>query len=91
MKFLTKSRFKLGYECPTKLCYLDNKEYGNNNLDNSFLKSLAEGGFQVGELAKIYHPDGTEITTQDKDIAVNQTAELLTKEKVTIYEAAMKA
>ena len=90
LKFLTKSRFKLGYECPTKLCYIDNKEYGNSNHDNSFLKSLAEGGFQVGELAKIYHPGGTEITTQDKDIAANQTAELLTKEKVTIYEAAIK-
>ena len=88
--FLTKSRFKVGCECPTKLYYLDNKEYGNNSADDSFLKALAEGGFQVGELAKAYHPDGTEITTIDKDKAAAETAELLRKDKVVIYEASFK-
>lgn len=90
MTLLTKSKFKLGYECPTKLFYFDNTEYGNNNIDNSFLKSLAEGGFQVGELAKIYNPGGTKITNRDKNIAERETEELLKRDKVTIYEAAIK-
>lgn len=89
-RFLTKSRFKVGYDCPTKLHYQDNKEYGNNNVDNAFLHALADGGFQVGELAKYYHPGGIEITSKEKSEAVNQTAELLKKEKVTIYEAAFQ-
>lgn len=69
---------------------MDNKEYGNNNVGNSFLEALAEGGFQVGELAKIYHPGGIEITVLDKDEAVAQTQALMTQEDVTIYEAAFK-
>lgn len=89
-QFLTKSRFKIGCECPTKLFYLDNKKYGNNNKDNSFLAALAEGGFQVGELAKIYYPGGVEITSGDKDQAASETAKLLEKENVTIYEASFK-
>ncbi|MGE3263117.1 MAG: DUF2779 domain-containing protein [Bacteriovoracia bacterium] len=89
-RYLTKSRFKIGHECPTKLFYLDDKRFGNNNTDNSFLEALAEGGFQVGELAKVYHPNGIEITTLDKDSAVSETQELLKRESVTIYEAAFR-
>lgn len=88
--YLTKSRFKVGYECPTKLFYQDDKSFGNNNTDNSFLEALAEGGFQIGELAKIYHPGSVEIKTRDKDLAARETADLLTKENVIIYEAAFK-
>jgi hypothetical protein len=89
-RYLTKSRFKVGYECPTKLFYLDGKEFGNNNTDNSFLEALAEGGFQVGELAKLYYPGGTEITAKDKDEAARHTVELLKHNKAIIYEAAFK-
>lgn len=88
--YLTKSRFKVGYECPTKLYYLDDKAYGNSNSDNSFLEALAEGGFQVGELAKIYHPGGIEIKSKNKDEAAKETADLLKKDRVVIYEASFK-
>jgi hypothetical protein len=89
-RYLTKSRFKIGHECPTKLHYLDDKKYGNNNTDNTFLQALAEGGFQVGELAKLYHPGGFEITEVDKAKAVAQTSDLLTRKEVTIYEGAFQ-
>jgi hypothetical protein len=89
-RYLTKSRFKVGHDCPTKLFFLDNKDFGNNNTDNSFLKALAEGGFQVGELAKQYFPGGVEIHTLEKAEAVRQTIELLAKESVIIYEAAIE-
>lgn len=55
-RFFTKSRFKVGHECPTKLYYLDRPEYSNKKNDDSFLEALADGGFQVGALAKIYFP-----------------------------------
>lgn len=90
IRYLTKSRFKVGFECPTKLFFLDNPAYGNTNLENSFLEALAEGGFQVGELAKLYHPGGIEIETLDKAEAVRQTNELLKQKTVTIFEAAIQ-
>ena len=58
MKRLTKSKFKLATECPTKLFYTGKQEYANTSLENPFLEALAEGGFQVGELAKQYLPGG---------------------------------
>jgi hypothetical protein len=44
-RYLTKSRFKLPTECPTKLFYTGKREYANQNLDDSFLLALADGGY----------------------------------------------
>ena len=57
--YLTKSRFKLAVECPTKLFYSGkDKAYFDKNKGNDFLSALADGGNQVGELAKYkYHDD----------------------------------
>ena len=89
-RYLTKSRFKTALECPTKLFYSGKKHYANNSIDDEFLRALAEGGFQVGELAKLIHPDGVEITEKGHDDAVSQTATLLQQDKVTIFEAAIR-
>lgn len=87
---LTKSRFKVGAECPTKLFYLDAPQYGNKNADDQFLKALAEGGFQVGELAKFYHPGGVEVFERDYENSVAVTAKHLQATDVTIFEAAVR-
>ena len=89
-RFLTKSRFKIGCECPTKLYFTGKAEYGNTKLDNSFLEALADGGFQVGALAKVYFGGGTEIETLDVAEAVGLTTELLKQERVTLYEPAIQ-
>jgi len=89
-RYLTKSRFKLALECPTKLYYDGKPEYPDQNNEDSFLQSLAEGGFQVGELAKCYFPGGHDIKTLDYDEALCQTSELLKKDRVVIYEAAVR-
>lgn len=89
-KPLTKSRFKVALECPTKLYYLDKEEYANANIEDSFLEALAEGGFQVGALAKCYYPDGVEITERDYVIPIEKTNELLKRENVVIFEAAFR-
>ena len=95
MKYLTKSRFKQGLECPTKLFYTNKDEYANASNSDSFLQSLAEGGFQVGELAKFYfhnNPIEEGITIESSgDEAVKETQERLSqKGRVVIAEAAFK-
>lgn len=90
-RYLTKSRYKKAVECPTKLYYSDkHNEYANSNLDDPFLKALANGGFQVGTLAKCYYPHGIEITSMDYEEAEVQTTELLKQENVVIFEAALR-
>ena len=70
-KPLTKSRFKLAVDCPTKLHYAKSENgYRNRNEGNDFLQALADGGHQVGALAKyFYHPDpyGAHITVDILD------------------------
>lgn len=89
-RYLTKSRFKLACECPAKLYYTGKPaEYADSKLEDSFLAALAEGGFQVGELAKHYYPGGVDITTLDYDESLRQTGELLKRDRVVIFEAAV--
>ncbi len=89
-RYLTKSRFKLGLECPTKLYYTKKPEYSNQTKDDPFLSALADGGYQVGELAKLYFPNGHNITTLDSEEAEAQTLNLLQQDEVIIYEPAIK-
>lgn len=87
-RYLTKSRFNLASGCPAKLFYIDKPEYANHNTEDPFLQALAEGGFQVGELAKCYFPDGTDLSAADDADALIRTDELLKNAKAVIYEAA---
>lgn len=91
-RLLTKSRFKQAMECPNKLFYTKKKEYANRKLEDSFLEALAQGGFQVEELARMEYPDGILIEGNDwkYDLLAEQTAELLQRENVVIFEAAFK-
>jgi len=90
MHLLTKSRFKIALGCPTKLYYNDNNNYENLKKEDKFLEALAEGGYQVGELAKCYFPGGHDITDKGYDIPLVKTNELLKQENVIIYEAAIR-
>ena len=90
MGYFTKSLFTLALECPTKLYYQKKSEYPSTKQENEFLNALAEGGFQVGALARSYYPDGHHIKTLVPEEAIRQTSDLLQKENVTIFEAAIK-
>lgn len=97
MKYLTKSRFKLGLECPTKIFYnIHSNVYHDEKLDNDFLQALAKGGFQVGELAKSYYKGlpgvhSYDIDTLDEQEAVSRTETALQEEEeVVIFEAAIR-
>lgn len=85
-RYLTKSRFKLALECPTKLYYTGKDEYANTRHDNEFLAMLADGGFQVGELSKLRYPDGIEISTKKVDQAIAETTELLRQDNITLFD-----
>ena len=65
VRYLTKSRFKKALECPGKLYYYGKDKYPSNFDDNDFMMALAEGGFQVGELARYYYPGGHDIKALD--------------------------
>ncbi|SOC81603.1 protein of unknown function [Salinimicrobium sediminis] len=91
-RLLTKSRFKQAMECPNKLFYTKKEEYANSKLEDPFLEALAQGGFQVEELARLHYPDGVLIENNDwnYDLLAEQIEELLQRENVVIFEAAFK-
>ena len=92
-KLFTKSAFKIALECPNKLYYYRNPEvYANADVEDEFLQALAEGGFQVGELAKIYCgvPPENDIEELDYDSALRRTQELMQQDQVNIAEAAFR-
>ncbi len=90
-KYFTKSAFKVALECPRQLYYYNNEKYENQNNDDSFLQALAEGGFQVGELAKIYYDiDDNDVKSLDYNASLEKTKELLRNKDVNIAEAAFR-
>lgn len=51
----------------------------DRSSEDSFLAALAEGGYQVGELACLMHPGGVRVDDLEHPIALARTAELLKK------------
>lgn len=90
LRYLTKTRYKLGIDCPTKLFYTGKPEYPDQRDDDTFLAALAEGGFQVGELARQYYKGGIYIDTLDYNEAVAMTEDLMKRDKVIMYEPAFR-
>ena len=60
-RYLTKSRFTQGAECAAKLHYSGDPAYFDRRADDGFLQALAEGGFQVGTLARLMVPGGVKM------------------------------
>lgn len=91
-RYLTKSRFKLAVECPTKLFYTSKQStYKNTKHEDSFLRMLADGGFQVGQLAKLLHKDAYEVSAKDPAEALAITKKLLAEnENITLLEPAIE-
>ena len=66
-----------------------NKSFVDTSSEDTFLEALAEGGFQVGELAKLYFPGGVEVDSLESELALKTTKTLLENDNVTIFEAAI--
>ncbi len=84
MKFLTKTLFKKGLECPIKLSV----DYESSEDKNEFLDALADGGFQAEELSRLYYSPGVLIEDYDYATSLQKTRDLIKKPKSIIYEAA---
>ena len=91
IRYLTKSRFKMAVECPTKLFYTGKRtEYADSMEGNEFLAMLAEGGYQVGALAKLRYPEGIEIREKNHADAEAATRAHLSRESVILFEPAIR-
>ena len=84
MKYLTKTLFKKGLECPIKLTV----DYESSEDKNEFLDALADGGFQAEELSRLYYSPGVLIENYDYATSLQKTRDLIRKPKSIIYEAA---
>jgi hypothetical protein len=90
-RYLTKSRFKLAVECPRKLYYTGKRDiYQDTMAEDAFLEMLAEGGYQVGALAKLRYPEGIEIHETDHSAAEAVTTKLLARDRVVLFEPAIR-
>ena len=84
MKYLTKTLFKKGLECPLKLTV----NYKSSDEKNEFLSALADGGFQAEELSRLHYRPGYLIDDRDYANSLKNTNDLLKKPDSIIYEAA---
>lgn len=94
MKLFTKSAFKQALFCPASLYYYyDKANYANQNDQDDFLQALADGGNQVGDLAKVYfdiQPETDLSNVKEYDESVRRTEELFHRKDVNIAEAAFR-
>ena len=94
MRLFTKSAFKQALFCPASLYYYyDRDHYANQMNEDDFLQALADGGNQVGDLAKVYYdvkPDA-DIRSLGYGESLEKTCELMKRGEVNIAEAACGA
>ena len=84
MKYLTKTLFKKGIECPLKLT----NDYDSISEKNEFLDALADGGFQAEELSRLHYSPGVLVEDRDYANSLEKTKGLLNNTNSIIYEAA---
>lgn len=73
---LSKSTFKIGLGCATKLHYKRHR-YPSAAIDDPYLEFLADGGFMVEAIARAHFPDGCTVTASDTEDEFAVTARLL--------------
>lgn len=86
---LSKSDFKIGRSCPTKLFY-KKAGYANRLADDPYLAMLAQGGYMVELLAKARYPGGIEFGDRDDPAAAwAETAAHVRAGDTTLFEATL--
>jgi len=98
MLTLSKSDFKLGLDCPTKL-YYKKRGYASKLGEDGYLQFLAEGGYLIGAVATLVEPAGRDVAAEVRRMgpgtsrevterALELTRSLLEERRVTLYEPA---
>ncbi len=91
MRTLSKSDFKLGRSCATKLYYKESR-YPQRSDDDPFLAFLAEGGYMVERLARMLFPDGIALEYGRDPVGDwEETRDYLRRDRVTLFEATLLA
>lgn len=86
--YLTKSDFKVAQTCPTKL-YYRKKHYPTSEEDDEYLSHLADQGYLIEALARIFYPDGRWVGfQQDVEAAAWDTMAALSSNG-TLFEATL--
>jgi len=87
--YLTKTDFKIAFDCATKL-YYRKRGYPTTLDDNDYLKFLADSGFMVEAVAKAQYPQGVDLVDErDEQRAFSRTKKLLeANDKAVVFEAA---
>ena len=87
---LSKSTFKLGLGCETKLHYKRHR-YPSMATDDPYLEFLADGGFMVEAIARAHFPDGLTVTSSANEDEFEVTARLLKgMKRGCIFEASFR-
>ena len=91
MKILSKSRFKLGLECPNKFFFTGKEEYGNQKKWKPIFKSIgfcwfSSGGAALTAYTKLQYQDLLEIERSEITNSLLKYCELDTLAMVMIYE-----
>ena len=84
MTTLSKSDFQLALSCPKKLVY-KKANYPTTNDTNEYMEMLAKGGYIIGEMAKLYYPDGIEIEGNQQE-SLEMTNKHLKQDAVVLFE-----
>jgi hypothetical protein len=88
---MTKSLFNQAVTCPRKIYYQNHSDqYASKNSGNEFLKSLAEGGHQVGALAKLMFENGKEVKAKNHQGQIDETNGYLAQARIAIFEGAIQ-
>lgn len=91
VRYLTKSAFSMGYDCPQQLFYYARKDIFPKNDPDAMAQATIGGGHQIGALAqKMYiQSDGElahEIDSRDQQQQIMDTREWLSQDTVTLFE-----
>jgi hypothetical protein len=98
MLTLSKSDFKLGLDCPTKL-YYKKRGYASSMAEDAYLQFLAEGGYLMGAVATLVEPGGRDVAAEVRrtdpgtsgevtERALELTRSLMEESHITLYEPA---
>lgn len=88
--FFTKTDFISSFICPTRLNYIRfPNQFTDSTENDEYLQSLSDAGYQVGKLAQLQFKDGVEIDEENQK-AIKETNDLLLKDKIVIFEAAIE-
>ncbi|RYU90953.1 DUF2779 domain-containing protein [Mucilaginibacter terrigena] len=85
---LSKSDFKLGLSCPTKL-YYKKHQFPTSLEGNEYIEMLADGGYMIGYLAQLLYPTGIEVTGSLEN-AIETTSLHLQQEDIILFEPVIR-